>query len=418
MLLLWGENYSYRQSIPSPKYIRKWIIWANSKIWQTYFGRFPEILSWETMRTCLNGYWMGNRRPTNTHILRSALRNSQTKKMFSTIQSTGEMVFRIWGTKGRSRRAACVCALRMRDAFPGNNRDKSRCAEPRIPRTCLWGYWMGSDRRKHPRLMSHFFEQNILELCLLKISQIFSGFMQDSSCRWQWMAGETKLWAAKYSDKRPGHDGNILTKGRGRMEIFWCERERLSMIYAKCGRICSAVHEEWEQWGSSSRDSAKEILTFSERKFELTARIARTTRQGWRPSPWRWSGTSLSPRRSSPGRRLSRSSPSRSGPSLSSLERGGSRWFWSFGCVLFSKCKQRHDWANFGCVTYPPPEPGSRSTREPYKYEYRFKYLWIQLKLQIRWYLCHLPSTWNRVRLHNTMIKMEMHLQVLIQTQI
>ena len=45
-----------------------------------YFGRFPEILSWETMRTCLNGYWMGNRRPTNTHILRSALRNSQTKK--------------------------------------------------------------------------------------------------------------------------------------------------------------------------------------------------------------------------------------------------------------------------------------------------------------------------------------------------
>ena len=75
MLLLWGENYSYRQSIPSPNYFRKWIIWANSKIWRKYFGRFPEILSWETMRTCLNGYWMGNRRPTNTHILRSALRN-------------------------------------------------------------------------------------------------------------------------------------------------------------------------------------------------------------------------------------------------------------------------------------------------------------------------------------------------------
>ena len=232
------------------------------------------------------------------------------------------------------------------------------------------------------------------------------------------MAGETKLWAAKYSDKRPGHDENILTKGRGRMEIFWCEKERLSMIYAKCGRICSAVHEEWEQWDSSSRDLAKEILSFSERKCKLTARIARTTRQGWRPSPWRWSGTSPSPRRSSPGRRLSRSSPSRSGPSLSSLERGGSRWFWSFDCVLFSKCKQRHDWANIGCVTYPPPERGSSSTRERYKYEYRFKYLWVQLKLQIRWYLCHLPSTWNRVRLHNTMIKMEMHLQILIQKQI
>ena len=263
------------------------------------------------------------------------------------MQGTGEMVFRIWGTKGRSRRAACVCALRMRDAFPGNNRDKSRCAEPRIPRTCLWGYWMGSDRRKHPRLMSHFSEHNHLELCLLELSQIFSGFMQDSSCRWQWMAGETKLWAAKYSDKRPREDGNILMR-----------EERLSMIYAKCGRICSAVNEEWEQWDSSSRDSAKEILTFSERKFELTARIARTTRQGWRPSPWRWSGTSPSPRRSSPARRLSRSSPSRSGPSLSSLERGGSRWFWSFDCVLFSKCKQRHDWANIGCVTYPPPKRG------------------------------------------------------------
>ena len=76
----WWENYSYRQSKPSPNYFRKWIIWANSKIWQKYFGRFPEILSWETMRTCLNGYWMGNRRPTNTHILRSALRNSHTKK--------------------------------------------------------------------------------------------------------------------------------------------------------------------------------------------------------------------------------------------------------------------------------------------------------------------------------------------------
>ena len=199
---------------------------------------------------------------SNTHILRSALRKSQTKKIVSTMQDTGEMVFRIWGTKGRSRRAAYVCALRTRDAFPGNNRDKSLCAEPRIPRTCLWGYWKGSDRRKHPRLMSHFSEHNHLELCLLELSQIFSGFMQASSCRWQWMAGETKLWAAKYSDKRPGHDGNILTKGRGRMEIFWCERERLSMIYAKCGRICSAVHEEWEQWDSSSRDLAKEISSF------------------------------------------------------------------------------------------------------------------------------------------------------------
>ena len=178
ILLWWGENSSYRQSKPSPNYFRKWIIWANSKIWQTYFGRFPEILSWETMRTCLNGYWMGNRRPTNTHILRSALRNSQTKKMLSTMQGTGEMVLRIWGTKGRSRRASCVCALRMRDAFPGNNRDKSRCAEPRIPRTCLWGYWMGSDKRKHPRLMSHFSVHNHLDLCLLEISQIFSGFMQ------------------------------------------------------------------------------------------------------------------------------------------------------------------------------------------------------------------------------------------------
>ena len=29
--------------------------------WETMCAAHPEILSWETMRTCLDGYWMGNR---------------------------------------------------------------------------------------------------------------------------------------------------------------------------------------------------------------------------------------------------------------------------------------------------------------------------------------------------------------------
>ena len=127
ILLWWGENSSYRQSKPSPNYFRKWIIWTNSKIWQKYFGRFPEILSWETMRTCLNGYWMGNRRPTNTHILRSALRNSQNKKIFSTMQGTGEMVFRIWGTR-KKQTCKLLCALCTERRFPWKqSRQVSMC---------------------------------------------------------------------------------------------------------------------------------------------------------------------------------------------------------------------------------------------------------------------------------------------------
>ena len=62
------------------------------------------------MRTCLNGYWMGNRRPTNTHILRSALGNSQTKKIVSTMQGTGEMVFQ----NMRHKRKKQTCKLRVR----------------------------------------------------------------------------------------------------------------------------------------------------------------------------------------------------------------------------------------------------------------------------------------------------------------
>ena len=80
------------------------------------------------MRTCLNGYWMGNRRPTNTHILRSALRNSQTKKDgFNNARHRGNGFQNMRQKEEADVQAACVCIENER-RFPWKqSRQVSMC---------------------------------------------------------------------------------------------------------------------------------------------------------------------------------------------------------------------------------------------------------------------------------------------------
>ena len=80
------------------------------------------------MRTCLNGYWMGNRRPTNTHILRSALRNSQTKKnAFNNARHRGNGFQNMWHKRKKQTCSLRVCTKNER-RFPWKqSRQVSMC---------------------------------------------------------------------------------------------------------------------------------------------------------------------------------------------------------------------------------------------------------------------------------------------------
>ena len=180
--------------------------------WKTLFGascRAEILLSWETMRTCLDGYWMGNRRPTNTHILRSALRNSQTKKnAFNNARHRGNG-FPQYEAQGRSRRASCVYALRTRDAFPGN-------------------IWTSLDVRNHvyrePVSEDIGWEAtgtSIHVLCPIFPNPIISSLASWSSHKYSLgLCKPPPAVGNGWQEKRNSELLNILTKGQGTMEIF------------------------------------------------------------------------------------------------------------------------------------------------------------------------------------------------------